>query len=175
MSLWLSENGLFYFLTLVSTFFAVLCVNTRLILRAAVYLMAVLFFVAGIYLRLGLEFLAGIQVLVYVGGIVVVLVFAVMLTHSHAVKEEKPDITRKIIGLLTAGLFFLGSWWAIAQTPALTSVSAELMPLTTDIKTIGRALLDFGASGYVLPFELVSLLLLAVLIGGVVIARKDVG
>lgn len=175
MSVWLSENGMFYLLTILSAFFAVICVNTRLILRSAVYLMAVLFFVAGIYLTLGLDFLAGIQILVYVGGIVVVLVFAVMLTHSHSVAEKNPHVFRKLLGFLTAATFFLGSWWAVANTPALSAKTSELLPRTVDLKTIGRALLDFGASGYVLPFELVSLLLLAVLIGGVVIARKDVG
>ena len=99
-------NLLFYVFAGLAVFFAIAVVSSRRILRAAVYLMSVLAMSAGFYVLLGAEFLAGVQILVYVGGIVILLVFAVMLTRSAELLEDKPSLTRKALGLLAAGGFF---------------------------------------------------------------------
>ena len=144
---------------------------TKHILRSAIYLMAVLFFSAGIYLLLDAEFLAGAQVLIYVGGIIVLLVFAVMLTQSAELVEDHPTLKRKFLGALGAGVFFVVSAYLILQSPLATDQA--MTGEAASIATLGKSLVDSGSSGYVLPFEVISILLLGVLIGGSVIARKE--
>jgi NADH-quinone oxidoreductase subunit J len=161
---------LFYFVGAVVVALALAVVMARRLLRAAIYLMGVLAMSAGLYLMLGAEFLAGIQVLVYVGGIVVLIVFAVMLTHSEQLQMDNPPALRKIVGGLAAAGFLVMTAGVFAATdfPALRPGLA--VPDTT--RAIGLSLLDFGKEGYVLPFEIISILLLAAAIGGIVIARK---
>ncbi len=154
--------------------FAVLCalavVNARRLLRAALALMFVLLASAGLYLLLGAEFLAGVQVLVYVGGIVILIVFAVMLTSAADLLEDNPRFGRKLAGAV-ASIGFLALAGTVFSRIALRAPAPGTHP-PDDASAIGRKLLDFGAEGYVLPFEIVSLLLLAAVIGGIVIARK---
>lgn len=160
---------LFYLLATVAILLALAVVNARKLLRAAIGLMGVLFTSAGLYVMLQAYFLAGIQVLVYVGGIVVLIVFAVMLTRSADLLEEKPVLKRQALAALvslsflgvTAGVFYLQFGHAGTLTPAVP-----------DVQAIGHGLLDQGPAGYVLPFEIISLLLLAAVLGGMVVARK---
>lgn len=163
-------NLLFYVFATLAVLFALAVVCSRRILRAAVYLMAVLGMSAGFYLLLGAEFLAGVQILVYVGGIVVLLVFAIMLTASTDMIEEKPSLFRKAAGLFAAGgfltasiaVFYMSGFPAMRQSVTAGSATRE----------IGLHILSYGPDGYVLPFEMISLLLLGVAIGGIVLARK---
>ena len=164
------HNVLFFAFALFAVLLAVGVVTTRRILRAAVYLTGVLFCGAVFYLLLQAEFLAGVQVLVYIGGIVVLLVFAVMLTSSTELLEDQPSRARRFVGLTSAMAFFvltavalLNSDFGFLQSPERTE---------SDVHEIGRRLLDSGPGGYVLPFEVISVLLLASVIGGIVVARK---
>jgi NADH-quinone oxidoreductase subunit J len=163
-------NLLFYVFAGLAVFFAIAVVSSRRILRAAVYLMSVLAMSAGFYVLLGAEFLAGVQILVYVGGIVVLLVFAVMLTRSAELLEDKPSLVRKSAGLLAAGGFFAMTvtLFCLSDFPALREGALT----GGDAPELGRRLLDYGPRGYVLPFEIISFLLLSVVIGGIVLARK---
>ena len=168
---------MFYFLALTSIGFALCVVMSQRLLRAAVALMMTLTMSAGLYLLLDAEFLAGVQVLVYVGGIVVLIVFAVMLTRAGDLVEERPMLTRKIIGGLSSGLLALVSCVVLCEDIG-QGVSQFEIPETfppapaNETLEIGRLLLDFGQAGYVLPFEIISLLLLAAVIAGIVIARR---
>ncbi|MCM2322507.1 MAG: NADH-quinone oxidoreductase subunit J [Oligoflexia bacterium] len=161
----------FYVFAAVSVALAVATVISRRILRAAVALMGVLATSAAFYVMLDAEFLAGVQILVYVGGIVILLVYAVMLTRSSELIEDRPSGRRRGAALAVSTLFFVAAAGAFVASrfetlrPGALTVSG-----TTEI---GRRLLDQGSTGYVLPFELISLLLLSVLIGGVVIARTN--
>lgn len=170
----LTQTLLFYGFALSAVLLAIAVVTTPLILRAAVYLMGVLGITAGFYLLLGMEFLAGVQVLVYVGGIVVLFVFAMMLTHSSALQEEKPKSHRRIFGLISALTFFGVTSVVILKTefPIFIRGISEVSALPNDTPEIGKRLLDLSGQGYVLPFEVISLLLLSALVGGIVIARK---
>lgn len=161
---------LFYALASVAVLAALGAVMSRHILRAALHLVVVLAMSAGLYLLLDAEFLAGVQLLVYVGGIVVLLAFAIMLTASSELLEDRPTLFRKMMGFGTAGLFFVLTTLAF-MTQAFPP-SAPPPRGTDDTEALGRLLLDRGATGYVLPFEIISLLLLAVVIGGIVVARK---
>ncbi len=166
----LLNNVLFYVFGALAVVLALMAVTSTRILRAAVYLMGVLILTAGFYMLLGAEFLAGVQVLVYVGGIVVLLVFAVMLTHSLELLDGTPKFERKLLSASAAILFLMVSVGSFLSMPITLSSTPGAMAGAT--KEIGRKLLDNGAQGYVLPFELISALLLAALIGGIVIARK---
>lgn len=163
-------NLLFYVFSCLAVFFAIAVVCSRRILRAAVYLMAVLGMSAGFYVLLGAEFLAGVQILVYVGGIVVLLIFAIMLTASTDMIEEKPSLLRKSAGLFAAGSFLAASvgLFYLSDFPVIH----EGIRVGNATRELGRHLLSYGPQGYALPFEMISLLLLGVAIGGIVLARK---
>lgn len=164
---------LFYLLAASSVLLAIAVANAPRLLRAAVYLMGVLMVSAGLYVMLGAEFLAGIQVLVYVGGIVVLIVFAIMLTRSSELQIDDPPPRRKFLAALASLAFLLLTCSALWSTPfpALRAEDASGKRLD-DAKEIGMKLLDQGSNGYVLPFEIISLLLLTAVIGGIVVARK---
>ena len=162
----------FYLLVAISLSLAWQVVTGRRILRAAVALMGVLGASAGLYLLLGQPFLAGVQVLVYVGGIVVLLVFAVMLTRTTELLEDPPAPARRTVAALVATGFFAVS--ALTLTGAPFPARRAGPPPGNDVVAIGRALMDTGGQGFALPFEVVSLLLLAAMIGGIVIARKPI-
>ena len=164
------HNALFFVFGLCAVLLAVGVVTTRRILRAAVYLTGVLFCGAVFYLLLQMEFLAGVQVLVYIGGIVVLLVFAVMLTSSTELLEDHPSRGRQFIGIGASLAFFTLTAVALWNTDFGFLESPQRTE--SDVHEIGRRLLDSGAGGYVLPFEVISVLLLASVIGGIVVARK---
>lgn len=163
-------NALFYLFALCAVVFAVAAVSSPRILRAAVYLMAVLVSSAALYAWIGAHMIAGIQLLVYVGGIVVLLVFAVMLTQTNDLMEQRPSLVRVGCGLLGAGLFFSTACYVLLAAPFKVAAPAALAAASP--AAIGRSFLSYAAGGYALPFELISLLLLAAIIGGIVIARK---
>jgi len=137
------------------------------IVHAAAWLLAALGGVAGLFLLLGAMYVAAIQIIVYVGGVLVLIVFGVMLTtggrHARMPSGAREMLILTIVGpLLLAGLLvlqFTGPW----QAP-LPPVEAE-----TDVRALGRALL----TTWLLPFEVLSVLLLAVMIGAAYLARPE--
>ncbi len=165
-----TQTIMFYLFAAIALLLSLRVVTTRRLLRAAVYLVVVLVSTAAFYLMLGAEFLAGVQVLVYVGGIVVLIVFAIMLTSKNDLLEDVPSMKRKLLGALGSFIFFAVS------TLAFTFTDFHIYQKSNEAfstKEIGLRLLDYGPAGYVVPFELISLLLLAAVIGGIVIARKS--
>jgi NADH-quinone oxidoreductase subunit J len=148
----------------------VLTVTTRRIVRSATYLLFVLFGTAGIYFLLGYTFLGSVQIMVYAGGIVVLYVFSILLTSGEGDRAERLKRSRLLAGVFTmiagmAIILFITLKHKFLQT-------ANLLPQETSIHDIGHAMLSTGKYGYVLPFEAVSILLLACIIGGIMIARK---
>ena len=142
---------------------AILAVTTRRILRAATYLLFVLFGTAGI------SFLGAVQLLIYAGGITVLYVFSILLTSSQGDKAEDLKGYKLFVGL-GAALASLGiCLWITLRHDFLPShfEHGEL-----HVRTIGHALMSSGKYGYILPFEVISLLLLACIVGGILIARK---
>ncbi|OFZ13231.1 MAG: hypothetical protein A2Z20_09245 [Bdellovibrionales bacterium RBG_16_40_8] len=171
---------LFVILSVLSVFFAVLTVYTPHILRSASYLMGVLSLTAGLYILLGAELLAGVQLLVYVGGIVVLLVISIMLTvNDNKSVQYEASFLRKAFALLASGGFYISFSYFLSKSSFATN-SFYLNPVenantagASAIKGVGLALLSSGPNGFILPFEVISLLLLTVLVSGIVIARKD--
>lgn len=148
--------------------FALYTVLVRRIIHATLGLMAVLMQSAVLYLMLGAEFIAGIQILVYVGGIVILIVYIVMLTRSTELTEPKPSGLRKIIG----GIITL-TFWALAVR-MIGQMEDQIFKPSPEIPVsqLGRLILSSEPGGYLVAFEVVSVLLLACVIGAVVIARK---
>ncbi len=140
-------------------------VTSKNVIHAALYLVVTLAMVGGVYLLLAAEFLAWVQVLIYVGAIVVLLLFSLMLTRAPIGREALDNQQRgwaALVGLgVLAGLVFLIED-AFGAKPPIT-----IQPATT--QQVGASLF----SNFVLPFEVVSVLLLAALVGAVVIARRD--
>jgi NADH-quinone oxidoreductase subunit J len=161
---------LFYLFAAMAIIGAIAVTISRRLLRAAIYLMAVLLVTAAFYVMLGAEFLAGIQVLVYIGGIVVLIVFAVMLTQSAHLQLDTPPRYRKIAAALAAIAFAVISSAALLLSDF--NITKNAAAPAENARAIGLQLLDRGPNGYVLPFEIISVLLLAAVIGGIVIARK---
>jgi NADH-quinone oxidoreductase subunit J len=166
----MTQTIITYLVSAMAVVFALMAVTSRRTFRSAVYLMLMLAMAAGFYVLLGAELLAGVQLMVYVGGIVVLLVFAVMLTTTMGALEPAPDKLRVVAGILGALAFFGSAGAALVGTGF--QVLAPGAPPANNTAAIGEALFDTGAAGYVLPFEVLSLLLLAAVIGGIVVARK---
>ena len=159
----------FTVLALFITVSAVLAVTTKRILRAATYLLFVLFGTAGIYFQLNYSFLGAVQLLIYAGGITVLYVFSILLTSSEGDKSEKLKGYKLVIGLI-ATVAALGICLFIMLKNPFVPSNFEHGEL--DVRTIGHALMGTGKDGYVLPFEVISILLLACIVGGLMIARK---
>jgi NADH-quinone oxidoreductase subunit J len=163
------ETIIFYMLAAAVVIFSVLTVTTRLILRAAIYLLFVLLATAAIYLMLNYQFLAAVQLTVYAGGIIILIVFSVLLTSHINDRLELETKGRRI----TAGIVGLVGFVLTAGTIARTNFTpVNATPIDADTKAIGTALMGYGDNGYILPFEVISILLLAAMIGAIVIAKK---
>lgn len=142
---------------------AVRMVTTDNVVHGALYLVLTLAVAAGVYLLLGAEFVAWVQVLIYVGAVVVLLLFGLMLTKApigrHALDNKQRGLAAIVAFVAFDGLVFLIADAFTGQIGAHPTTSAE----------VGRALF----AHWVLPFEVVSVLLLAALVGAVAIARKE--
>lgn len=173
-------NIILYFLVaLVIVVFSVMAVTTKRILRAATYLLFVLLGSAVFYFQLGFEFLGGVQIAVYAGGIMVLFVFAIILTHKPNDKVNPLRSHRRIWGTIAAVagciclVYSLFTVPVIEGSEGMLSLSQALSasePIT--MKMIGTAFTGTGRFQYLLPFEAISVLLLACIIGGVTVARK---
>lgn len=149
-------------LTLVAGF---MTVTLRNVFHAGLALVGTFFGVAGVYLMLEAEFLAVVQVLIYIGAIAVLILFAVMLTRG-LMRNESSNINKQWAwAALAIVTLFLGMFLVILQVPWVqsgTAVYTDILPY------LGTSLL----TTYLLPFEVVSVLLLATLIGAFIIARE---
>jgi NADH-quinone oxidoreductase subunit J len=160
---------MFYLLSAVIVICSVLTITTTRILRAAFYLLCVLVGTAGFYFMVDYQFMAGVQLVLYAGGIVVLIIFSILLTSHISHKFARPDAIRLIMGVLV-GL----SGFALSTVAILNfNFTATTNPaMKVDMQAIGLQLLGTGKNGYVLPFEVISILLLASMIGAIVIAKK---
>lgn len=151
--------------------FSVLAVTTRKILRAATYLLFTLFAAAVVYFMLDYQFLGAVQIAVYAGGIVVLFVFAILLTSHPGHNSEKLASKRRVIGLIASLAMLVVSGGSLLARLNLFEAAKETEALPT-MQTIGQSMMSAGEGGYLLPFEAISVLLLACIIGGIVVARK---
>ena len=159
------QLAVFYVLAAFVVWAAGVVVFGRNIVRAAVALIFTFFGVAALYVLLDAEFLAAVQVLLYVGGITILLLFAIMLTSR--ISGGPPVINDQVAlsGIAAVGLLVGLIYASVRGIPGV--VNPPPLPETTPF--LGRALL----TTYALPFEAVSVLLLAAMVGAIILARKD--
>jgi NADH-quinone oxidoreductase subunit J len=149
--------------------FSVLTVTSRRILRAAVSLLFVLVSTSGLYFMLEFPFLAAVQLALYAGGIVVLIIFSILLTHHISQKMAAVEWKKSIFSALAVCMGLVLTIVTILQYQfKATSVAAAEL----NMNVIGKALLSYTVDGYVLPFEVISILLLAAMIAAIVIAKK---
>jgi NADH-quinone oxidoreductase subunit J len=159
-----AEAVVFWVFAIVTVGSAAVVVLSRTLIYSAFSLLFTFFGVAGLYVLLGADFLAATQLLIYVGGILVLLLFGVMLTHKIYDLDLKTETTQLAAGLIVAaGLFVILA--ATALRTQWTSVPTTPAPTTA---AIGRLFLGL----YLLPFEAASILLLVALLGAAMIVRR---
>jgi NADH-quinone oxidoreductase subunit J len=157
---------IFYIFAAITILSALFVVTTRNIVHSAFYLLFTFFGVAGIYVLLGADFIAIAQIMVYVGGILILILFGVMLTNKITGVEIRTGTVQMLPAAIGVGLFM----GAVVSVMIWTNWKSEpgIMPLSTT-KDLGHLLIN----DYVLIFELLGILLLVALIGAASIARRD--
>lgn len=169
LSTWLGEpvNWVFAVLALAVAYAGFRVVTTQNVVHAALFLVAALAGTAGLFVILSAEFVAWTLVLVYIGAVIVLFLFGIMITRAPTGREVALDHQRKsLAAVLSLALFGVLSWGSMK---AFTTVPISNVGEGTPTETLGVSLLG----RFVVPFEVVSFVLLAALIGGITIARKD--
>jgi NADH-quinone oxidoreductase subunit J len=148
---------------------AIMAVTSLKIFRAAIYLLGSLIGIAGLYFWLNYEFIAAVQIVVYVGGIVVLIIFSIFLTHHSGEDMKPPVFGRSVFAAIAAASAFALSLLLINRHNFFTATGKGIEP---SVNNIGTQMLSTTEHGYLLPFEVISMLLLAAMIGAIVIAIK---
>lgn len=143
-----------------------LAVFAKSLVRAMVGLILTLFGVSGMYLLMNAPFIAFMQLLIYVGAVVILIFFAIMLTKAPAGKDEteKTPFGQKALAILAAGLPAVVLGTMVTSTPQVTTGQPKEVP----IRLLGQGLME----DYVLAFELISVVLLVAMAGAVLLAWK---
>ena len=155
----------FWVLAVIGVLAALAVVLLRDVFRAALSLVLCFLMVAGIYITLSADFLAAMQVLIYVGGISVLIILAIMLTRE--VQRGSPSNKLRIPAFIVAALFLGIVGFALVNTPWQVSTVPPLEPTTAELAT---KLL--GEGGFILPVEIAAFLLLAAILGAIVLVRE---
>ena len=161
-----AQNIAFGILSVVMVVAALRMVTTRNVVHAALYLVIVLAGAAGIFILLGAEFVGVTQVLVYIGAIVVLFLFGIMLTRGALGEDEEANTEKRRMATLVGVLVLVVTGGAVLDSFGDAAVNRSAPSLTSEIG-------DTIFSQYIVPFEAVSVLLLAALIGAIVVARTD--
>jgi len=160
----------FYVFAALILTFGILTVTTKQLFRSAIYLLFTLINIAALYFMLNYEFIAAVQVVVYVGGIVVLILFSLFLTQQAGTHLTILPVRQLVFPLMISLAGFGFIWWLLLNT---TFNTTKIATNEYQVRMVGKQMLSFGRDGYVLPFEAVSILLLAALIGCVAIAYKQ--
>ena len=164
-----SNQIMFILFSAMIVVFSILTVTSRKILRAAVFLLFVLVSTSGLYFMLNYQFLAAVQLTLYAGGIVVLIIFSILLTSHISQKFESSGWKKNIFSALAALTGAILSIITILdyKFSATTEAAKEV-----NMRLIGKSLLSVDYDGYVLPFEVISVLLLAAMVAAIVVAKK---
>lgn len=163
-----ASNIIFYLLAAMILVSGLMAVTSRQIFRSAIYLLFSMIGIAGLYFWLQFEFIAAVQIVVYVGGIVVLIIFSIFLTHRVGSDLPAPTYKRTLFAGLASLIAFVLVWNTIKHN----KFHGEEQAGELSVQRIGEAMLNYNHGGFVLPFEVVSILLLAAMIGCIVIAMK---
>ncbi len=163
------ERYIFYMVALIMIVSAIASVSSRKMLRSVIYLLFVLVGIAGVFFLIDYNFLAAVQLTVYAGGIIVLMIFSVLLVHHIEMRLEVAKVSKRI---LTAIACIIGIG-VFVTTIYSYDFKVEGIATTTTTEDIGIGLLSFGEGGFILPFEVISVILLAAMIGAIVIAKGE--
>jgi NADH-quinone oxidoreductase subunit J len=163
-----AQEWAFSVMAVVGSLAAVRVVTAKNVVHAALYLVVTLTSVGGVYLLLAAEFVAWVQILIYVGAIVILFLFGLMLTKAP-IGRETLDNQQRLVALLVAVGVLAGLIFLLNGAFDWNDPGGRIAVKGTDTFAVGTSLFR----SYVLPFEAISFLLLAALIGAVVLARKD--
>jgi NADH-quinone oxidoreductase subunit J len=164
-----AQQVLFYVLAGLAVLSALAVVTLRHPIHSAFALIATLFFLAGIFVLLDAHFVAAIQVIVYAGAVMVLFTFVIMLLNLSPEELGPGRITgSKILGVVLLGFAAYAIVHAFAVRGPAPAPPATLPPSFGGIENVGRLLF----TKYLFPFEIVSVLLLAAVVGAVVLAKK---
>jgi NADH-quinone oxidoreductase subunit J len=166
---WVSRpiNWVFLVVALLVVFAGFRVVTAKNLVHAALSLVATLGGTAALFLMLSAEFVAWVLVLVYIGAVIVLFLFGIMITRAPTGRDEGLDAERKVWPAILSLATFVILAWSSIEAFGVETVNDLGEPTSTEV--IGKALLG----RYVVPFEVVSFVLLAALIGGITIARRD--
>ena len=170
------DQAIFYFFAAIAVVSAILTVTRRNAVHSAIFLITALLATAGIFLQLRAEFLFIVQIILYVGGIMVLFVFVIMLVNLDVAVRQMRFARQKWVALLISlalaaqvGLMLWSSRKVPGQgVPPLNAVPADRLP--PNAEAVATSLF----SSYLLPFEIASVLLLVAMIGAVVMAKKRI-
>ncbi len=153
---------------------AIMCVMTKRIMRAATYLLFVLFGIAGMFFLLDYTYLGAAQIAVYAGGITVLYVFAIQLVSKRTLQGMVERLKgNRVVGGALISIIGLATVVAVILKNQFINEAAKLADKEISMDVIGNALVGSEKYQYVLPFEFISVFLLACIIGGIMIARKE--
>lgn len=171
---------LFYLFSVIIISCAVLTVTLKHVLHAAICLMGCLFMTGALFLLMFAEFVAVMQVLVYVGGVVIFIIYAILLTSDLGEKFAPIPLPKRImagtfcfiIAVLTS--FILVNYVELSSIPLVDYEDADLtQKRVPNAKSIGIQLLSSKSTGFLIPFEVISMILLAALMASATIARRS--
>ena len=154
---------------------AVMSVATKRIMRSVTYLLIVLFGVAGLYFLLDYTFLGAAQIAVYAGGVTMLFIFAIQMVNKRALEGAVERLKAKSIvrGVLLAVVRLVTVLCVLAKNRLIDNVVEATENGEVSMEVIGNALVGSDKFQYVLPFEFISVFLLACIIGGIVVSRKE--
>ena len=154
---------------------AIMCVTTKSIMRAATFLLFVLFGVAGIYFLLDYTFLGAAQISIYAGGITMMYIFAIQLVSKRTLQglQEHLKGSRVFVGAIAAMIGFATVVGVFFKNLLFDHMASMTESPEMQMDVIGSAMGGAEKYQYVLPFEFISIFLLACIIGGIMIARKE--
>ena len=154
---------------------AVMSVATKRIMRSVTYLLIVLFGVAGLYFLLDYTFLGAAQIAVYAGGVTMLFIFAIQMVNKRALEGAVERLKAKSIvrGVLLAVVGLVTVLGVLAKNRFIDNVVEATENGEVSMEVIGNALVGSDKFQYVLPFEFISVFLLACIIGGIVVSRKE--
>ncbi len=168
-----ANNVVFLILSAVILVCGFMSVASTKILRAATYLFFTLFGVAGLYLTLNYEFIAAVQLSVYAGGILVLLIFAIMLVKNLGTDTEETSFVNKAVAGFAALAGAVFAFVTMSKFDFVANENADEASALVDMEMIGRTLMGTDKYQYLLAFEAVSILLLACIVGSIVVATKS--
>ncbi len=168
------NDTLFFLFAGLLTLFSLLAVVLPNMLHSAIALILSFFVTAALYLLMQMEFVALAQIMIYVGGIVIFMIFIILLTTSLGQKDiYKASARHRVYGAIVAGLLLGCLLFVVGSAGDLSVGRLPTSGPAASLEDVALRLLDTGAGGFVVAFEIISVLLLASLIGAVVIASRE--